>query len=329
MKLATLKAGGRDGTLAVVSRDLSRAVTVPDVAPTLQAALDDWAEAVGPLRSVYRLLNQGKAAGARPFDPAQAHSPLPRAYQFLDGSAYVHHIERVHRSRGLEMPERFWTDPCMYQTGSDSFAGPCDPMLAADEAWGLDLEAELAVVTDDVPMGIDATAARDHIKLVMLLNDFSLRHLIVAEKAKNLGFIQCKPTSAFSPVAVTPDDLGAAWDGGRVNLPLVTHLNGKPFGAVDAGADMVFDFGDLIAHAAKTRRLCAGTIVGSGPVSGRGHDDICAAIAEKRIHEAEDHGEAKTAFLKFGDRVRIEMFDQAGDSVFGAIDQAAAPYEGS
>ena len=328
MKLASLKSGGRDGTLVVVSRDLRRAVPVPDIAPTLQAALDDWATVAGELGAVSRRLDGDAVSEARPFDPHQAHSPLPRAYQLLDGSAYVHHMERVHRSRGLTMPERYWTEPCMYQAGSDTFVGPRDPMLAADGAWGLDFEAEIAIVTDDVPMGIGAPGAARHVALIMLLNDFSLRNLIVAEKAKGLGFIQCKPTSAFSPVAVTPDELGDAWDGGRVNLPLRTTLNGSPFGAAHGGAGMTFDFPALIAHGAKTRALGAGAIIGSGPVSGSDPEQVCAAIAEKRIHEADVHGEARTPFLRFGDTVRIEMLDDTGTSLFGAIEQTAEKYEG-
>ena len=328
MKLASLKTEGRDGRLVVVSRDLSQCVPVPDIAPSLQAALDDWGNAAPRIDAVYERLNEGAAAGARPFDPLAAASPLPRAYQFVDGSAYVHHIQRVHKSRGGVMPESFWTDPSMYQTGSDSFVGPRDPMLAADEAWGLDFEAEVAVITDDVPMGVDAAGAAGHIVLFMLLNDFSLRNLIVAEKAKGTGFLQCKPTSAFSPVAASPGELGAAWDGGRLHLPLVTHVNGALVGQPDCAQDMTFDFPTLVAHAAKTRALGAGTIIGSGPVSNDDHAKGFSSLTEKRILETIEDGVAKTPFLSFGDRVRIEMFSADGSSIFGAIDQEAARYKG-
>ena len=327
MKLASLK-GGRDGTLVVVSRDLGRCAAVPEIAPTLQAALDDWTRSRPRLAEVARALEAGRVANARPFDPRAAASPLPRAYQFVDGSAYVHHVQRVHRSRGSEMPERFWTDPLMYQAGSDTFVGPTDPMLAADESWGLDFEAEVAVVTDDVPMGVSPADAGRHVALVMLLNDFSLRNLIVAEKAKGVGFLNCKPTSAFSPVAVTPDELGPAWDGRRLHLALATHVNGRPFGRPDCAEDMTFDFPTLVAHAARTRFLGAGTIVGSGPVSNRDHAKGFSSLTEKRILELIEKGEAKTPFLAFGDRVRIEMFDADGRSIFGAIDQEAVRYDG-
>ena len=328
MKLASLKSAGRDGRLVVVSRDLATAIPVPHIAPTLQAALDDWGALAPELEPVYRSLKLGEAAGARPFDATHAASPLPRAYQFIDGSAYVHHVQRVHRSRGSVMPESFWTDPTMYQTGSDTFVGPCDPMLCADEAWGMDFEAEVSVVTDAVPMGIDADGAARHVVLLMLLNDFSLRNLIVAEKAKGTGFLQCKPTSAFSPVAVSPDELGDAWDGRRVHLPLVTHARGKPFGRPNCARDMTFDFPTLIAHAARTRSLGPGTIVGSGPVSNEDHAAGFSSLTEKRILETLEDGEPKTPFLRFGDVVRIEMFDAEGRSIFGAIEQEAVHYAG-
>jgi len=328
MKLASLKTEGRDGRLVVTSRDLSRCVAVADIAPSLQAALDNWADAAPRLEAVYERLNEGAVADAQLFDPLEAASPLPRAYQFVDGSAYVHHIQRVHKSRGSVMPERFWTDPSMYQTGSDSFVGPCDPMRAADEAWGLDFEAEVAVITDDVPMGVDASGAAEHIVLLMLLNDFSLRNLIVAEKDKGTGFLQCKPTSAFSPVAVSSGELGGAWDGGRLHLPLVTHVNDALVGQPDCAQDMTFDFPTLIAHAAKTRALGAGTIIGSGPVSNDDHSKGFSSLTEKRILETLESGAAKTPFLSFGDRVRIEMLGADGSSIFGAIDQEAAHYKG-
>jgi fumarylacetoacetate (FAA) hydrolase len=271
MKLASLK-GSRDGTLVVVSRDLERQVAAPHIAPTLQAVIDNWHDCAPRLMRVYELLNEGQADGAKPFDPKQCLSPLPRAYQWADGSAYVTHVELVRKARGAEMPPSFWTDPLMYQGGSDSFLGPNDPILAADEAWGIDFEAEVAVVTDDVAMGTDAAHAGRNIKLLMLVNDVSLRNLIPAELAKNFGFFQSKPASAFSPVAVTPDELGEAWLENKAHLPLRVTLNGKLFGAPNAGVDMTFSFAQLIAHAAKTRALGAGSIVGSGTVSNK-HGD--------------------------------------------------------
>ncbi|MBN9544891.1 MAG: fumarylacetoacetate hydrolase family protein [Alphaproteobacteria bacterium] len=320
MKLASMK-GGRDGRLAVVSRDLSRAVSASDIAPTLQAALDDWDKAAPRLAALYEALNAGEVRGSFPFDAKDCASPLPRAYQWADGSAYVTHVELVRRARGAEMPQSFWTDPLMYQGGSDNFIGPTDPILAADEAWGIDLEGEVAVITGDVPYGCRAEDANQHIRLAMLVNDVSLRNLIPAELAKGFGFFQSKPASAFSPVAVTPDELGAAWHDGRVHRPLEVAINGEAFGAPDAGTDMVFNFPQLIAHAAKTRALAAGTIVGSGTVSNRDRAAGSACIAERRMLEQIENGVASTPFLKFGDRVRIEMKDVGGHSIFGAIDQ--------
>ncbi len=337
MKLASLKAGGRDGTLVVVSRDLTRAIPVPAVARTLQSALDEW-EALAPkLEEAYRALNADPASG-RPFDPAEAASPLPRAYQWADGSAYVNHVELVRKARGAEMPPSFWTDPLMYQGCSDGFLAPMDPIPAATEEWGVDFEAEIAVVTGDVPMGVSAGAARGHVRLLMLVNDVSLRNLIPAELGKGFGFFQSKPASSFSPVAVTPEELGEAWDGAKLHRPLVTTLNGEPFGRPDAGIDMTFDFPTLIAHAAKTRHLAAGSIVGSGTVSNKldggpgkpvGAGGVgYSCLAELRTIETIEHGAPKTPFLRFGDRVRIELFDAAGASVFGAIEQEMVRYEG-
>lgn len=320
MKLASLR-HGRDGRLAVVSRDLKTAVAVPGIAPTLQAALDGWAEIAPQLEEVYVLLNKGEADGAHPFEAKNCLSPLPRAYQWADGSAYVTHVELVRRARGAEMPPSFWTDPLMYQGGSDSFIGPTDAIVAADEAWGIDFEGEVAVVTDDVPYGAGAADAAKHIKLLMLVNDVSLRNLIPGELAKNFGFFQSKPASAFSPVAVTPDELGKSWHGAKVHLPLHVWLNGEKFGAPDAGTDMTFSFADLIAHAAKTRALGAGSIVGSGTVSNKSGNAGSCCIAERRTLETLDTGTPLTPFLKFGDRVRIEMFGADGHSIFGAIDQ--------
>ena len=326
MKLASLK-GSRDGTLVVVSRDLERQVAVPHVAPTLQAAMDNWHDCAPRLMRVYEILNDGRADGAKPFDPRQCLSPLPRAYQWADGSAYVTHVELVRKARGAEMPPSFWTDPLMYQGGSDSFIGPTDPILAIDEAWGIDFEAEVAVITDDVAMGTDAAHAERHIKLLMLVNDVSLRNLIPAELAKNFGFFQSKPASAFSPVAVTPDELGEAWHGAKAHLPLRVALNGKTFGAPNAGVDMTFSFADLIAHAAKTRAISAGSIVGSGTVSNKHGNVGSCCITERRTLEQIEKGAPATPFMKFGDHIRIEMFDDRGRSIFGAIDQEVVRHE--
>ncbi|PSJ61130.1 fumarylacetoacetate hydrolase family protein [Kumtagia ephedrae] len=330
MKLASLKNGSRDGRLVVVSRDLTRYTDASFLVPTLQAALDNWARLAPHLEAMAESLETGAVPSVR-FHEHDAHSPLPRAYQWADGSAYVNHVELVRRARGAKMPESFWTEPLMYQGGSDAFLPPRDAIVMADEAWGIDLEAEVAVIVDDVPMGATVDEARSAIRLVMLVNDVSLRGLIPAELEKGFGFFQSKPSSAFSPVAVTPDELGDAWDGGRVRLPLSVELNGKPFGRADAGVDMTFDFPQLIAHAAKTRPLGAGAIIGSGTVSNKldgGPGRPIAAggvgyscIAEQRMVEAIEAGAAKTPFLRFGDTVRIEMKDRSGHSIFGAIEQ--------
>ncbi len=338
MKLATLRAGGRDGTLVVVSRDLRRALPVPEIAPTLQAALDRWSAVEPGLRAAAVALDEADPPGAIPFDPTACASPLPRAYQWADGSAYVNHVELVRRARGAEMPPSFWQDPLMYQGGSDCFLGPTEEIPLEDESWGLDFEAEIAVVVDDVPMGIRPDAALAHVRLLMLVNDVSLRNLVPGELAKGFGFFQSKPSSAFSPVAVTPDELGDAWRDGRVHLPLRSWLNGALFGMPDAGRDMTFDFGRLIAHAARTRRLGAGSIIGSGTVSNRDPDGGpgrpvaegglgYSCIAEQRMVEIIRHGRAATGFMRWGDRVRIEMLDCEGRSIFGAIDQRVARYE--
>ncbi len=323
MKLASLKSG-RDGALAVVSRDLEHCLTVTDIARTMQQAIDHWHEAAPRLSRVYDRLNGGKADYVMRFDPRACASPLPRAYQWADGSAYVTHVELVRRARGAEMPQSFWTEPLMYQGGSDAFAGPADPILAAAEAYGIDFEGEIAAITDDVPMSTPAEEAQPHIKLLMLANDVSLRNLIPGELAKGFGFFQSKPATSFSPVAVTPDELGEAWREAKVHLPLNVRLNGKPFGAPNAGVDMTFSFAQLIAHAAKTRTLSAGTIVGSGTVSNADHSAGSCCIAERRMIEQIEFGAAKTPFLRFGDRVHIEMFDSEGRSIFGAIDQHVA-----
>lgn len=326
MKLASLNLG-RDGELVVVSRDLARAVKVPQIAATLQVALDDWEVKRPLLESVYQRLNDGLIEDAFVFDQADCHSPLPRAYHWADGSAYVNHVELVRKARGAEMPESFWHDPLMYQGGADSFIPPHAPIQMADEAWGIDLEAEIAVITDDVPMGATAAQAAERIQLLMLVNDVSLRNLIPGELAKGFGFYQSKPSSSFSPVTVTPDELGEAWKDGKVHRPLVSHINGALFGQPNAGVDMTFNFPILVAHAAKTRPLGAGTIIGSGTVSNYDRSAGSSCLAEKRMLEIIEQGEAKTPFLKFGDRVRIEMFDAAGQSIFGAIDQAVERYE--
>ncbi|MEE8534720.1 MAG: fumarylacetoacetate hydrolase family protein, partial [Kiloniellales bacterium] len=309
MKLASLKRGGRDGTLVVVSRDLARCIAVPEVAPTLQAALDDWAALAPRLEEVAGRLEAGEAEAAGPFDAGAVASPLPRAFQWADGSAYVNHVELVRKARGAEMPQSFWTDPLMYQGGSDGFLGPREAIAAASEDWGIDFEAEVAVVTDDVPMGCAPEQASARIKLLMLVNDVSLRNLIPGELAKGFGFFQAKPASAFSPVAVSPDELGAAWDGAKVHRPLTTHLNGALFGRPDCQTDMTFDFPALIAHAARTRALSAGTIVGSGTVSNTDRSKGSSCIAERRMLETLESGAPETPFMRFGDTVRIEMLD--------------------
>ncbi len=331
MKLATLDNGTRDGELVVVSRDLARCVAVPEIARTLQAALDAWSTAAPSLEAISDELDAKRMPGAVAFDPAGAMAPLPRAYQWADGSAYVNHVELVRKARGAAMPPEFWTDPLMYQGASDHMLGAGEDIVLADEAWGIDFEAEVAVVTDDVPMGTPAADAVRHIVLMMLVNDVSLRNLIPAELAKGFGFFQSKPASAFSPVAVTPDELGVAWHDGKVHLPLISHVNGRLFGQPNAGVDMTFDFGTLIAHVAKTRELVAGSIVGSGTVSnkedgGPGRPAATggvgyACIAEQRTVETLLRGTPTTPFLRFGDRVRIDMLDGSGGSVFGAIDQ--------
>lgn len=321
MKLASLKSGGRDGLLVVVSRDLTRAVPVPDIAPTLQSALDDWEETSSFLAEVAELLEAGPVGGEIPFDPAAAAAPLPRACHWVDGSAYVNHVELVRKARGAAMPESFWHDPLVYQGGSDDFLGPTDPILAATEEWGIDMEAETAVVTDDVPMQTSVEDAAGHIKLLMLVNDVSLRNLIPGELAKGFGFYQSKPSTAFSPVAVTPDELGDDFAGGMFHPALRTHLNGRLFGEPLCGVDMTFNFHQLVAHVTKTRRLGAGTIIGSGTVSNYDRSRGSSCIAERRMLETLEHGEPRTPFMRFGDTVRIEMLDAEGRSIFGAIEQ--------
>ncbi|WP_341663233.1 fumarylacetoacetate hydrolase family protein [Vibrio sp.] len=336
MKLATLKNGTRDGQLVVVSKDLSVCSAVKDIAPTLQFALDQWTKVESQLNEVYLALNEGRVADSMPFDQQACESPLPRAYQWADGSAYVNHVELVRKARGAEMPPSFWTDPLMYQGGSDAFIGPCDDITVGSEEWGIDFEGEVAVITDDVPMGASLKQAANSIRLIMLVNDVSLRGLIPNELAKGFGFFQSKPSSVFSPVAVTPDELGEAWDGGKVNLPLLSYYNDEPFGCPNAGVDMTFEFPQLVAHAAKTRPLSAGAIVGSGTVSNKQGTEFgtsikeggvgYSCIAEVRMIETIRDSKPSTQFMKFGDSIKIEMKDETGKSIFGAIDQKVVKY---
>lgn len=334
MKLASLK-DGRDGRLIIVSRDLSQAAEASDIAPTLQAALDEWDVLAPQLAARYEMLNAGKVESFA-FDQAACESPLPRAYQWLDGSAYLNHVELVRKARGAVVPESFYDDPLMYQGGSDTFIGPRDAIVAASESYGIDMEAEITVITDDVPMGVYADAAKTHIKLIMLVNDVSLRGLIPGELSKGFGFVQSKASCAFSPVAVTPDEI-AEWDGGTIDLPLNVDYNGSPFGRANVKTDMTFNMGELIAHAAKTRHLCAGTIIGSGTVSnkfeggeGKKIEDGgvgYSCIAEIRMIEKIRTGEFVTPFMRFGDTVEIEMKDADGKSIFGKIQNTVEEYK--
>lgn len=325
MKLASLK-GGRDGRLVVVNAAMDKCVAVPEIAVTMQSALDHWSDCAPQLEKVYQALQAGELQ-ADNFTAEMSDSPLPRAFHWADGSAYVNHVELVRKARNAEIPDSFWVDPLMYQGGSDAFIGPRDDILVADEAWGIDFEAEVAVVVDDVPMGISAEAALAHIQLVMLVNDVSLRNLIPGELAKGFGFYQSKPSSAFSPVAVTPDMLGDAWQQGKLHLPLRALLNETLVGEPNAGVDMTFDFGQLIAHAAKSRPLCAGTIIGSGTVSNVDRSSGSCCLAEVRMLEIIADGKVSTEFMRFGDRVQIEMLDADGQSIFGQIDQRVQRYE--
>jgi len=333
MKLASLKEGGRDGTLVVVSRDLSRAVRATDIAHTLQRALEDWHNAAPRLNRIYELLNASHAQtinGEEVFalDPAALAAPLPRAYEFVDGSAYLPHVERVRRARGAQVPESFYSDPLMYQAVSAGFYGPRDPVRVTSEEYGIDLEAEVVVVTDDVPMATTPAEAAAHIQLIGLINDVSLRNLIPNELAKGFGFLQSKPRSALSPVFVTPEELGDAWRDAKVHLALRSTINGVLLGAPEAGDDMQFSFAELVAHAAKTRPLAAGTIVGSGTVANQDESRGASCLAERRTLETISDGKPTTPFLKFGDTVRIEMLDEQGISIFGAIEQTIRPAAG-
>ena len=334
MKLASLKKG-RDGQLVVVSKDLSKCVVASDVAATMQAALDDWATLSPKLAAIYDDLNAGRVEGMA-FDESKCSSPLQRAYQWADGSAYVNHVELVRKARNAEMPQSFWEDPLMYQGGSDAFLAPHDDIMMEKEEWGIDFEGEVAVITDDVPMGASKKAAADSIRLIMIMNDVSLRGLIPAELGKGFGFFQSKPSSAFSPVAVTPDELGDDWKDGKLNLPLISIYNGQKFGEPNAGVDMTFDFPTIVAHAAKTRPLGAGAIIGSGTVSNKMNDGPgkpvadggvgYSCIAEIRMIETIENGKPSTSFMKFGDTIHMEMLDREGRSIFGSIDQTVKKY---
>lgn len=323
MKFASLKNNTRDGRVVFVSRDLGRYQPV-DGYQTLQAILEDWAACEGKLRDQYETFNASHEG--EPFDATHCAAPLPRAYQWLDASSYVNHVELVRKSRGVEMPDSFWHDPLMYQGGSDVLLGACDDIELESEAWGIDCEAELAVICDDVPMGATPEVAGKHIRLIVALNDVSLRIVAMEEMKKGFGFVQSKPATAFSPVAVTPDELGEAWQDYKVHLPIVTHVRGELLGKPNAGDDMVFDFARLVSHGARSRYLSAGTIVGSGTVSNKDRSKGSSCIVEKRMLEKLENGQAKEEFLKFGDHVRIEMFNKEGQSIFGAIDQKVKAY---
>ena len=327
MKLATLKDGSRDGQLVVVSRDLSQAHYATSIANSLQQVLDDWAFMAPQLEDLSVALNQGRARHAFAFDPAQCMAPLPRAFQWADGSAYLNHVELVRKARNATVPESFYTDPLMYQGGSDDFIGPRDPIVVPDEAYGIDFESEIAVITGDVAMQVSPEEALESVRLVMLVNDVSLRHLIPDELAKGFGFLQGKPATAFSPVAVTVDELGDAWQGGRLNGVLQSAWNGRRVGLCEAGPEMTFHFGQLIAHLAKTRRVRAGSVIGSGTVSNKDWAKGYSCIAEKRCIETIENGKPSTDFMRFGDTIRIEMKGRDGQSIFGAIDQTVTPLE--
>lgn len=327
MKLASYDNGRRDGQLMLVSRDLTKAVAVPAIAHTMQQLLDAWDLLNPQLVELYDALNQGLMDNAIAFDEAKCLSPLPRAYQWADGSAYVNHVELVRKARGAEMPATFWTDPLVYQGGSDCFIAPKADIPLASEEWGIDFESEIAVITDDVPMGVTTENADKHIKLLMLVNDVSLRNLIPGELAKGFGFFQAKPSSSFSPVAVTPDELNDKWQDSKVHLPLITHLNNALFGQPNAGVDMTFNFSQLVSHVAKTRPLGAGAIIGSGTISNYDRSAGSSCLAETRMLETIADGKPTTPFMGFGDRVRIEMLDENNQSIFGTIDQQVVEYK--
>lgn len=326
MKLASLKQG-RDGRLVIVSRDLAQAIDATDIAPTLQAALDNWETLAPSLQARYEALNAGAAEGAFDFQPETCAAPLPRAYHWADGSAYVTHVELVRKARGAELPSSFWVEPLVYMGASDAFIGPRDDIEVETEDWGIDFEAEVVVITDDVAAGSSVAQSRENIKLIGLVNDVSLRNLIPAELAKQFGFYQSKPWTSFTPVLVTPDELGDAWDGSKLHLPLRATLNGELIGAPNAGVDMTFDFPTLIAHCARTRSLVAGTVIGSGTVSNAGSRDGSCCLAEVRCLETIANGSPATPFMRFGDRVEIDMLDSNGNTIFGKIDQVVVQYK--
>lgn len=328
MKLASLKTGGRDGSLIVVSRDLKTCASAADIAPTLQAALDDWQQAAPRLNALCQALNEKSCPGIMGLDMHQLAAPLPRAYEFVDGSAYLPHVERVRKARGAEVPASFYVDPLMYQATSAGFLGPRDPVAVVSEEYGIDFESEVIVITDDVPMAVRPEIAETHIQLVGLVNDISLRNLIPAELAKGFGFLQSKPRSSLSPVLVTPDELGDRWQDSKLSLPLHSKLNGEFFGNPETGIDMQFNFAQLVAHAAKTRPLTAGTVVGSGTIANEDTGKGASCLAEIRMLEIIADGKPSTPFMSFGDTVRIEMFDEKGGSIFGAIEQSIVAYEG-
>lgn len=325
MKLGSIK-DGRDGQLVVVRDDLEAYVPVPHIAPTMQNALDNWARVEPQLRDISKKLNNNEIPNAKGFDDSKMESPLPRAYQIADGSAYLYHVELVRKARNAEMPPEFLNDPLMYQAVSDTILAPTDDIPIPSEDFGIDFEAEVAVIVDDVPMGVSAEDALDHIKLIMIMNDVSLRGLIPNELGKGFGFFQAKPPSAFSPVAVTPDALGDKWKDGKLHLPLISHLNGTEMGRPNAGIDMQFNFGQLVAHAARTRPLCAGAIIGSGTISNRDENSGVSCLAEIRMIEKIESGEFKTPFMKYGDKIKIEVLDDNGKSIFGHIEQKVVPY---
>jgi len=327
MKLATIKNNTRDGQLVVVNKELTKAVKVTEIAPTMQAAIDNWEKSSPLLAQVYNELNQGKRTDAFPFNSHEAMAPLPRAYHWADGSAYVTHVELVRKARGAELPESFWTDPLMYMGASDAFIGANDDIEIEDLSWGVDFESEVVVITDDVPAGTNAKDAREHIKLIALVNDVSLRNLIPGELGKQFGFYQSKPWTAFTPVAVTPDELGDAWKDAKLHLPLLSTLNNQLIGHPNAGIDMTFDFGQLIAHAAKSRSLMAGTVIGSGTVANQGSPTGSSCLAEVRCLEIIKDGKPSTPFMQYGDQIEIEMKNEKGESIFGKIDQKVTEYK--
>ncbi len=327
MKLASIDNQTRDGQLVVVSKDLTKAVAVPSIAITMQAALDNWKINEGLLNEVYQSLNSGNEQAAFDFNSVKVLAPIPRAYHWADGSAYVTHVELVRKARNAELPESFWTDPLMYMGASDAFIGANDDIEIASEEWGIDFESEVAVITDDVPPGVSAEQALEHIKLITILNDVSLRNLIPAELGKQFGFYQSKPWTAFAPVVVTPDELGDSWKDGKLHLPLYSTLNGTLIGSPNAGIDMTFNFGQLVAHAAKTRSLMTGTVIGSGTVANQGSPTGSSCLAEVRCLETIKDGKPSTPFMKFGDRIEIEMKDNDGKSIFGRINQVVKEYK--